>query len=94
MTSFSIAAVGDVALLHRPGTDLFRTGWDDALTVNPPVAATMRAAVITQHRTSDTLRLQEVPTPRPGPGELLVQVGAVGLNHLDVFARPFRQDRR
>jgi poly-gamma-glutamate capsule biosynthesis protein CapA/YwtB (metallophosphatase superfamily) len=30
MTPFSIAAVGDVALLHRPGSDLFRTGWDDA----------------------------------------------------------------
>jgi poly-gamma-glutamate capsule biosynthesis protein CapA/YwtB (metallophosphatase superfamily) len=30
MTSFSIAAVGDVALLHRPGAELFRTGWDDA----------------------------------------------------------------
>ena len=26
----SIAAVGDVALLHRPGFDLFRAGWDDA----------------------------------------------------------------
>ena len=30
MTGFSIAAVGDVAMLHRPGSDLFRTGWDSA----------------------------------------------------------------
>ncbi|HEV7664049.1 MAG TPA: CapA family protein [Chloroflexota bacterium] len=30
MTPFSIAAVGDVALLNRPGAALFRTGWDDA----------------------------------------------------------------
>jgi poly-gamma-glutamate synthesis protein (capsule biosynthesis protein) len=28
--TFSLAAVGDVALLHRPGADLFRTGWDSA----------------------------------------------------------------
>jgi NADPH:quinone reductase-like Zn-dependent oxidoreductase len=57
------------------------------LAVTPHVATTMRAAVIRAHGPSDTLRLEEVPTPRPGPGQLLVQVGAVGLNHLDVFAR-------
>lgn len=28
--TLTIAAVGDVALLHRPGSDLFRTGWDEA----------------------------------------------------------------
>jgi len=28
--TFSIAAVGDVALLRRPGADLFREGWDAA----------------------------------------------------------------
>ena len=30
MTAFSVAAVGDVALLHRPGSDLFRQAWDSA----------------------------------------------------------------
>lgn len=30
MTALTIAAVGDVALLSRPGGQLFRTGWDDA----------------------------------------------------------------
>lgn len=30
MTGFTIAAVGDVALLRPPGADLFRAGWDDA----------------------------------------------------------------
>jgi NADPH:quinone reductase-like Zn-dependent oxidoreductase len=47
----------------------------------------MRAAVIRQYGPSDTLHVEEVPTPRPGPGELLLHVAAVGLNHLDVFAR-------
>ena len=53
----------------------------------PAVPATMRAALIREHGASNTLRVQEVPTPRPGPDELLIRVGAVGLNHLDVFAR-------
>lgn len=47
----------------------------------------MRAAVIREHGPSDTLRVEDVPTPTPAAGELLIQVGAVGLNHLDVFAR-------
>ena len=58
-----------------------------AATLAPAVSATMRAAVIREHGASDTLRVQEVPTPRPGPDELLIRVGAVGLNHLDIFAR-------
>jgi NADPH:quinone reductase-like Zn-dependent oxidoreductase len=51
------------------------------------VATTMRAAVIREHGPSETLRVEEVATPQPGPGEVLVRVAAVGLNHLDVFAR-------
>jgi NADPH:quinone reductase-like Zn-dependent oxidoreductase len=31
--------------------------------------------------------LEEVPTPEPGPGQVRLRVGAVGLNHLDVFVR-------
>jgi NADPH:quinone reductase-like Zn-dependent oxidoreductase len=47
----------------------------------------MRAAVIRRHGGPDAIRVETVPTPRPGPGELLVRVAAVGLNRLDVFAR-------
>jgi NADPH:quinone reductase-like Zn-dependent oxidoreductase len=57
------------------------------LSLAPAVPTTMRAAVIREHGASDSLRVEEVPTPRPGPDELLVRVGAVALNHLDVFAR-------
>jgi NADPH:quinone reductase-like Zn-dependent oxidoreductase len=47
----------------------------------------MRAAVIRQHGGPEVLRLEQVPTPRPGPGEILLRVDATGLNHLDVFMR-------
>ena len=33
------------------------------------------------------LRLQELPDPRPGPGEVLVRVRAIGLNFADCAAR-------
>jgi NADPH:quinone reductase-like Zn-dependent oxidoreductase len=52
------------------------------------VPTRMRAAVIREHGGSDKLRVEDdVPTPQPGPGELLLASAAVGLNHLDVFAR-------
>jgi NADPH:quinone reductase-like Zn-dependent oxidoreductase len=35
----------------------------------------------------DQLELAEVPVPRPGPGEVLVQVGACGLNNSDIMRR-------
>lgn len=47
----------------------------------------MRAAVIPEHGGPEVLRLTEVPTPEPGPDEVLVAVHACALNHLDVFVR-------
>ena len=47
----------------------------------------MRAIVIYAHGGREKLRLEEVPTPRPGPGEVLVKVQACALNHLDIFVR-------
>lgn len=34
---------------------------------------------------SQPLQLQEVPTPQPGPGEVVVQIYAAALNHRDVW---------
>jgi len=48
----------------------------------------MRAVVFHEHGGLETLRLEtDVPTPRAGPGQAVVQVHACGLNHLDVFVR-------
>lgn len=47
----------------------------------------MRAIVIHEHGDREKLCLEDVETPRPGPGEALIQVRACGLNHLDIFVR-------
>lgn len=47
----------------------------------------MRAAVIREHGGPEVLRIEDVPAPSPGPGEILVDVKACGLNYLDVFVR-------
>jgi putative PIG3 family NAD(P)H quinone oxidoreductase len=47
----------------------------------------MRAVVITQPGGPEVLRLEEVPDPVPGPGEVLVAVAAAGLNRADVLQR-------
>ena len=45
-------------------------------------AATMRAAVF--HGPGQPLRLEEVPLPEPGPGEVRVRVAACGVCHTDL----------
>ncbi len=47
----------------------------------------MKAVVIRAHGGIETLKLEEIPAPRPGAGEVLVRVRAVALNNLDVWAR-------
>lgn len=52
----------------------------------------MQAIVYTQYGSPDVLQLTEVPTPRPGEGEVLVKVHATGLNAADRLAlsgKPF-----
>ena len=43
----------------------------------------MQALQLTKYGSSDHVAFAELPRPRPGPGELLVQVHAVGLNPID-----------
>jgi NADPH:quinone reductase-like Zn-dependent oxidoreductase len=47
----------------------------------------MRAVVIREHGGLHTLRIDDIPAPRPVEGEVLVRVRAVALNNIDVWAR-------
>ncbi len=53
-----------------------------------PVPATMRAVVLTGHGGLDRLEYRtDWPTPRPGREDVLIRVGACGLNNTDVNTR-------
>ena len=43
----------------------------------------MKAVVIRAHGGVEALLYEEVETPEPGPGEVLVRIRASGINHLD-----------
>lgn len=47
----------------------------------------MRAAIFHEYGSPDVIRVEEVPTPEPGAGEVLVRVGAAAMNHLDLWVR-------
>jgi NADPH2:quinone reductase len=47
----------------------------------------MRAVVIERKGGSEVMELEEQPAPEPGAGEVLVDVGAIGVNYRDVYER-------
>jgi 2-desacetyl-2-hydroxyethyl bacteriochlorophyllide A dehydrogenase len=47
----------------------------------------MRAAYIEQLGSPDVIRYGDQPTPEPGPTDVLVEVTAVSVNHVDTFVR-------
>ncbi|MDO7868329.1 NAD(P)H-quinone oxidoreductase [Nocardioides jiangxiensis] len=47
----------------------------------------MRAIVATQPGGPEVLEIRELPTPTPGPGEVLVEVAATAVNRADVLQR-------
>jgi NADPH:quinone reductase-like Zn-dependent oxidoreductase len=49
--------------------------------------ATMKAAVMYEPGDLGVLRVEEIPEPTPGPGEVVLQVLCAGLNHLDIWVR-------
>ena len=52
------------------------------------VPSTMQAVLLTGHGGLDQLEIHDdVPVPEPGPGEVLVEVSACGLNNTDVWVR-------
>jgi len=62
----------------------------------------MKAIQITQTGGPEVMSIREVPTPVPGPGEVLIRVAASGVNFIDLYVRegryanpvPFVPDRR
>jgi NADPH:quinone reductase-like Zn-dependent oxidoreductase len=47
----------------------------------------VKAVRIHQHGGPEVLRLEEIPPPRPAPGQVLVRIRAASVNHLDLFVR-------
>ncbi len=47
----------------------------------------MRAAIFHEHGGPEVVRIEQVARPRPGPGDVLVQVRASAMNHLDLWVR-------
>jgi NADPH:quinone reductase-like Zn-dependent oxidoreductase len=47
----------------------------------------MKAAVFHEHGAADVLRIEDVPMPVVGAGEVLLRVEAAALNHLDIWSR-------
>ena len=54
------------------------------------IPETMRAVEIAEPGPPEALRIVTRPTPRPGPGEVLVRVAAAGINRADVMQREGR----
>src|SRR6059058_5019218 len=47
----------------------------------------MKAIRVHQFGEPEVLRLEEVPTPKPGPGQVLVRMHAVGVNPVETYIR-------
>src|SRR5499426_863916 len=47
----------------------------------------MKAVVFSQHGGPDVLHYVDVPDPTAGPGEVLIEVKATSINHIDIFLR-------
>ncbi len=47
----------------------------------------MKAILFHQHGGPDVLEYTEIPTPEPGPGQVLIRLHAAALNRLDIWVR-------
>ena len=47
----------------------------------------MKAIRVHEFGGPEVLRLEEVPTPQPGPGEVLVRIHAIGINPVETYIR-------
>lgn len=51
------------------------------------MTGTMRAAVVRAPGGPDVLKIEEMPVPRPQPGQVLIRVKAFGLNRSELYTR-------
>ncbi len=51
------------------------------------IPAAMRAAYITATGPAESIRVGELPVPRPGPTDVLVRTTVTAVNHVDTFVR-------
>jgi len=54
----------------------------------------MRAVVVEEHGGPEVLKSSDWPAPSPGPGQLLVEVAAAGVNFMDIYQREARPPYR
>ncbi|RTI02498.1 alcohol dehydrogenase catalytic domain-containing protein, partial [Thermus scotoductus] len=47
----------------------------------------MKAVRVHQTGGPEVLALEDLPTPEPGPGEVLVKLLAIGVNYIDTYKR-------
>lgn len=47
----------------------------------------MKAIRVHQHGGPEVMKLDELPTPAPGPGQALVRIQACGVNFIDIYQR-------
>lgn len=47
----------------------------------------MKAIRVHQHGGPDTLAMEDLPVPKPGKGEALVRLDAIGVNFIDIYQR-------
>ncbi len=58
------------------------------MTLPPPAPERMRAVLLTGHGGLERLEFRDdLPVPTPAPGEVLIAVGACGMNNTDINTR-------
>jgi NADPH2:quinone reductase len=53
----------------------------------------MQAIQVSEHGGPEVLRVAEVATPQPGPGQVLVDLAATGVNFIEIYQREGRYQR-